>query len=84
MLFWLLHSLLTCAILLAISCICLSGPDSSSVSLGISLLFSSKTKQLRMAAHCSLVMPLNSPLKIISVRSSSSALLSSQAMRPLI
>lgn len=41
--------------------------------------FSVNTKQERMAAHCSGVRSLNAPWKIISVKSSSSAELISQA-----
>ena len=72
----------TLAIRFAISCISLSGPDNSWVSLGASFDFSSQTKQLRIEAHCSgLILP-NIPLNIISVRRSSSAELSSHAIRP--
>ena len=59
-------------------------PDNLSVNFGISLLFSVQTKQERMAATRGGVISLNRPLNIISVKRSSSAEESSQAIRPFI
>ena len=77
-----LASFETLAICFAISCICLKGPDNSCVNFGISLLFSSQTKQDSIAALWAGLISLKSPLNTISVSSSSSALLNSHAIRP--
>lgn len=57
-----------------LTCICLNDPDNSSGSFGFSELLSSQTKQLNRAHASEADKGMNMPLKIISVRSSSSPL----------
>lgn len=56
------------------TCIFLKGPANSAVFAGISLLFSSHTKQLSKATVCGTDKSLKTPLNINSVINNSSAL----------